>query len=62
MATKKNLYAVQASLNLIVLIEIEASSLKEATEKSASLKEENFVTIEGEYVDGSIEITGVFKN
>jgi hypothetical protein len=43
-------------------IEIQATSLEEAVQKSASLKENDFITIEGDYLDGSLEITGVYKS
>lgn len=67
MATKSvtvkpgNTYSITGTLNLQVSVEIQANSITEAVEKAKALKEENFVDILGEYVDGGVEITGIYK-
>jgi hypothetical protein len=62
MASKTKGYQVLAKLEVSIGIEIQATSLEEAVQKSASLKENDFITIEGDYLDGSLEITGVYKS
>ena len=55
-------YNVTATLHLEVGLDVEAASLEEAVAKSKSLKESDFVTIHGDYNEGSIEITSAWKN
>lgn len=59
--TKTALYTVQAKLDLFVSIEVRAQSLADALEQSKTLKETDFVEIGGEFIDGSMEVTGVYK-
>ena len=58
---KMTTYYIQAKLELIVSIETQAKNLDEALTKTKSLKEQDFVTIDGEYVDGNMRITGVYE-
>ena len=55
-------YGVWARCRQQVIVEIRARSLEDALEKSKELKEEDFVTVNGEYCDGEFEITGVLRN
>ena len=55
-------YIIQARCNLLVSITIPANNLEEAVTKSKEYKEEDFVTIADEYLDGEFEITGVYKS
>ena len=54
-------YTVQAKLDLVVSINISARSLEEALEKSKQLKVQDFVDILGDYIDGEMEITGMYS-
>jgi hypothetical protein len=62
MSTKIKTYQVMAKVEVDVSIEVQATSLEEAIQKSSSLKEQDFITIDGEYLDGNFEITGVYKS
>jgi hypothetical protein len=54
-------FQVSAKLKLFVTTEVQAKSLEEALEKSRTFKEQEFVTILGDYLDGSMEITGIYE-
>ena len=54
-------YTIQAKLNLEVGIEVKAASLEAAVETAKTLKEEDFVTILGDYMDGDVQITGAWR-
>lgn len=58
---KKNIkkYNVTARIVAIVEIPISANSYEEAVEKSKTLRETDFITIDGEYNDGSIRIASI---
>jgi hypothetical protein len=60
--TKNKKYLAMARISVDVTTEIEASNLTEAAQKAVSLKEDDFITIDGEYLDGCIEITGVYES
>jgi hypothetical protein len=60
-ANKKKSYQVQSVLHLMVATEIYASSLEEALEMSKTMKEDSFVNIVGEYMDGNHAITGIYE-
>ncbi|KKK74511.1 hypothetical protein LCGC14_2883040 [marine sediment metagenome] len=60
--SKRNKYSVWAELRQTVTVDISAKSLDEALERAKELKEGEFVTVEGEYVNGKFEVTGVIKN
>jgi len=61
-ATKSIEYQVQAKLNLLIAIPIHAASLEEAVEASKKLEEADFVDISGDYLDGSMKITGIYQS
>ena len=54
-------FQVSAKLDLFVSTEIQAKSLEEALEKARKFKEQEFVTILGDYLDGNMEITGIYE-
>jgi len=54
-------FQVSAKLNLFVTNEVKAETLEEALEQARKLKEQDFVTINGEFLDGSMEITGIYE-
>jgi hypothetical protein len=58
--TTKKKYSVYATLHMQICIEVEAESMADALEKSKALKEADFVHIQGDYTDGSMEITGLY--
>ena len=60
-SVKDRTFNVTARIVIISDVEVEASSFEEAVEKSKSLKETDFVTVDGEYNDGSIRIVSVSK-
>ena len=54
-------YNVMAEMTVTVGIIIDADSLEDAVQKSKDLKETDFITIEGEYIDGTnFHLTGVY--
>lgn len=59
---KTKTFEVQARLNLLTTITIEAQSLEEAMAKSKTLKEGDFVNFEGEFMDGGMRITGLYES
>lgn len=61
MADKNKTFMVQANINTVVGIEVQAKNLEEAVQKSAEFKEIDFITIDGEYQDGNHRITGVYE-
>ena len=62
MATTKNItYSVMAKLKLEVTVPVTAPSLEEAIAKARELKETDFVTIDGDYMDGDIKIIGLYE-
>jgi len=64
MATKEKLktFGVWAKCNNQVIVEVSAKTLEEAVEKAKALDEDQFISINGEYVDGSFKLTGVLEN
>ena len=62
MATTKNItYNVIGKLKLEVAVPVTAPSLEEAIAKARELKETDFVTIDGDYMDGDIKIIGLYE-
>ena len=62
MATTKNItYNVIGKLKLEVTVPVTAPSLEEAIAKARELKETDFVTIDGDYMDGDIKIIGLYE-
>lgn len=58
---KLNTFYINARLGLDLTIEIKAADLDAAVEVSKTLKEEDFVTILGDWNEGNIKITGIFE-
>lgn len=54
-------FNIMAEIKTTASIIIEAESLIDAVEKMKLLKDEDFVTLEGEYIDGEFRITGVYE-
>lgn len=59
---EKPTFNVTAKLSVEVNINIEATSLADAVTKSSSLKIRDFITIDGEEWDSSLDIKGVWKS
>jgi hypothetical protein len=62
MKEKTKEYQVQAIIKTIVCISVSAKTLEEALDKSKALTEKDFITIDGEYMDGEYRITGVYES
>ena len=60
-STKGRAFTVTARIVIITEVAIDATSFEEAAEKAKDLKETDFVTIDGEYNDGSIRIVSISK-
>lgn len=58
----KKRFSITAKLELEVSIDVDAASLADAVEMAKGLKEADFVTIDGDFNDGSIEIIGAYRN
>lgn len=58
---KTKTFNVTARLGLEVNIEISASSLEDAVQKSKNLTHTDFVDILGDFNDGEMKINGVFE-
>jgi len=54
-------FNVSAKLDLFVTAEVKAETLEEALEQARKMKEQDFITINGEFLDGSMEITGIYE-
>mgnify|MGYP001559823117 CR=1 FL=1 len=61
MSKKLTTFNVMAKLTLDVSIAIDAESLLDALYRTTELKEQDFVTIDGEYLDGEMKIIGVYE-
>ena len=65
MATKAalgKLYNVTGRVSVDVGIEISATSWEDAATKALQLKVQDFITIDGDYIDGrDVEITTIWK-
>jgi hypothetical protein len=59
MAKTLGVYQVYARLNLEVSVKIKAETLEEALKEARTMKEEDFVNILGEYLDGRMKVIGV---
>lgn len=55
-------YQVQAVLHLMISVDVQAKSLDDALELSKTMKEVDFVDIQGEYIDGDMRITGAYES
>ena len=54
-------FDVTGRLELLVQVTIKADSLEDALAESKFLKAQDFVSFKGDFVDGSLAITGVGK-
>jgi hypothetical protein len=61
MSKKLKTYNIMAKLILDVDITIKADSLEDAISRSKELKEYDFVEFNGNFLDGSMTITGAFE-
>lgn len=52
-------FEITARIVVITSISVVADSMEEAVVQAKELKETDFITVDGEYLDGSIRITGV---
>jgi hypothetical protein len=57
---KVETYCIQAQLKLMVSIEVSAHDLDEALAMSKDKDVQDFVEIQGDYIDGSHRVTGVY--
>lgn len=55
-------YQVQAKIVSIVAVAIRAKSFEEATTHAATMTEDDFVVIQGENIDGSFRVSGVYES
>lgn len=55
-------YSVTARLVIISSIDVAAKSFEEALEKAKTLKEQDFVTIDGDHIDSSIRLSNISAN
>jgi hypothetical protein len=64
MANKQKMkdYTVMAMSNELLTLSISARSLEEAFQKAQDLKEEDFMEILGECMDGEFHIAGVYES
>lgn len=62
MSVKKKRFNVMARLTLEVSVPITADNFTDAIEQSKTLKEQDFVKILGEFMDGAMEIIGIEKD
>jgi len=53
-------YYIMAKVTANVHLAIKAKSLEDALEQSEILKDDDFINVKGEWVDGEHEIIGVF--
>ena len=62
MAVKLKSFQVWAECRRQVAIEIKAENLEDAVIKSKELEDDDFVTVNGDYVDGDTRVTGVMES
>jgi hypothetical protein len=62
MATKRKRFTVWAKSEIFNNVEILAENLEDALAQSKEMKEEDFVTVLGDYMDGSVTVTGVMES
>ena len=55
-------FSVNADLKIWAGIEIKAESLEDALEQGRKLKELDFITVKGEFLDGSIKLSGLYES
>lgn len=54
-------YNIMARIVVISELTVSAKNFEEALEKSKSLREKDYITIDEEYNDGSFEVVGISK-
>ena len=62
MANRLKSFTVMAKVEIECNISVRAESLADAIDKSASLKETDFVDILGDFNDGKLKIIGCYEN
>ena len=62
MAAKLKIFNVTGRLSLIVQIDVKAESFEDALAQSVALREQDFVAVTGEFMDGKLSIVGVQKD
>jgi len=62
MAKKVKSFMVTTKLNIDCSINIKAESLEDAVQQTLGLRENDFVDIYGDYMDGDMRVTGVLEN
>ena len=60
--TTSKQFTVQACSRTLVTLEITAVSLSDAIQKANGMKEDAFVSVKGETLDGDFWITGVYES
>ncbi|HKZ41351.1 MAG TPA: hypothetical protein VJ044_10345 [Candidatus Hodarchaeales archaeon] len=61
MAVKKQkTFTVQFDLKLVTTLDLRADSLEEAIAKAREYGVKDLVEFESDYIDGEVEVTGVF--
>lgn len=58
---KLKTYHIQADIKTLVSIEIKAENMRDAIAQSEALQVQDFITIDGEYIDGELDITGIYS-
>ncbi len=58
---KTKRYIVYSKLIINAGVEVTARGLEEAVAKAREMNEEDFIDFKGEYIDGSMDITGVYE-
>jgi hypothetical protein len=59
--TKLKTYSVWAKHNITSTISIKAENLTDAAEKAKALDTSDFITINGDFMDGETAVTGVLE-
>jgi hypothetical protein len=55
-------FEIMAKVEVDCSITIDAASLEDALMKAKDLKEDDFVNIIGDWIDGSLDVYGVYKS
>ena len=58
---KQQIFNVQFNVNVLTTIDIYASSMEEALQKANGYEVKDVVDFDTYFIDGSIDVTGVFK-
>lgn len=60
MASKQKSYQAQAKIRVLASVTVTAKDLDEALSKAKELRDEDFVEVLGEHLDGEFELSGVY--